>query len=81
MRRIIGLGLTFLLVAFLSRAVVSADFVRANSNSSPIRWIHVSSKTGGIPAPGPSNEQTASLVLDVDKDGLNDFIIAAQEQG
>src|SRR5262249_25165440 len=30
---------------------------------------------------GPSNRQTASLVLDVDKDNINDFVIAALGQG
>lgn len=48
---------------------------------SPIEWTHLSSETGDIPAPGTSTEQTASLVLDVDKDGINDFIIASRERG
>jgi hypothetical protein len=34
-----------------------------------------------IPEPGPSTEQTASLILDVDKDGINDFIIASRVTG
>jgi hypothetical protein len=47
----------------------------------PIEWVHLSSKKGEIPAPGPSTQQTASLVLDVDKDGVNDFIIGARRAG
>ena len=39
-----------------------------------------SSKTGDLPAPGNSTQQTASLILDVDKDGLNDFVIAARQK-
>ena len=41
-----------------------------------VKWTHLSSKTGDLPAPNPGTQQTASLVLDVDKDGLNDFVIA-----
>lgn len=44
-------------------------------------WLHLSSKQGDIPEPGPSTQQTASLVLDVDKDGINDFIIGSRQQG
>lgn len=43
-----------------------------------IGWEHLSSKKGDIPSPGPSTQQTASLILDVDKDGINDFIIGAR---
>jgi hypothetical protein len=55
-------------------------------NSTPaklrtIQWVRLSNKTKGIPAPGPSNRQTASLILDVDKDDINDFVIAASGQG
>lgn len=41
-------------------------------------WTHLSSKNGDIPAPGPSTQQTACLILDVDKDGMNDFIIGSR---
>ena len=44
-------------------------------------WIHLSSKNGDIPPPGPSTEQTACLVLDVDKNGVSDFIIGSREKG
>ena len=44
-------------------------------------WIHLSSKNGEIPPPGPSTEQTACLVLDVDKNGVSDFIIGSREKG
>ncbi|MDR3632302.1 MAG: VCBS repeat-containing protein [Isosphaeraceae bacterium] len=44
-------------------------------------WTHLSSKSGDLPAPGTSNQQTACLVLDVDKDGLNDIVIASRSLG
>ena len=57
------------------------DLAQAKEDPSTPQWVHLSSKTGRIPAPGPSNEQTASLVLDVDKDGVNDFVIATRVAG
>jgi FG-GAP-like repeat len=57
----------------------SVDSLR--SYHSDMNWMQLSSKNGSIPVPGRSTSQTATLVLDVDKDGINDFIIAASEQG
>lgn len=41
-----------------------------------IRWQHLSSRNGDLPAPGPGKEQTACLVLDMNRDGRADFVIA-----
>jgi len=49
--------------------------------SSTLEWNYLSSIKGDIPKPGPSTEQTASLILDIDKDGLNDFIIGSRVTG
>lgn len=46
-----------------------------------ILWIHLSSKNGDMPVPGPSTQQTASQVLDINQDGVNDFVIAARQVG
>lgn len=43
-------------------------------------WKHLSSINGDLPAPTPGNQQTASLVLDIDKDGINDFVITERTQ-
>lgn len=40
-----------------------------------LKWTHLSSKAGEMPVPFPGKEQTASQVLDVDKDGVNDFVL------
>jgi hypothetical protein len=45
------------------------------------QWEHLSSRNGDIPMPGSSLQQTASLILDVDKDGVNDFVIASRRSG
>jgi VCBS repeat protein len=39
------------------------------------QWRHLSSRTGDLPVPGPSTEQTGTLVVDLDKDGTNDFVL------
>jgi VCBS repeat protein len=46
-----------------------------------LQWKHLSSKDGDLPSPGTSKQQTASLVLDVNKDGLTDFAIASRSMG
>jgi hypothetical protein len=39
-------------------------------------WKHLSSSKGELPVPGTSTEQTGALVVDLDKDGTNDFVIS-----
>lgn len=41
----------------------------------------MSSAHGDLPSPGPSDQQTGSLVADVNHDGVNDFFIAARVTG
>jgi hypothetical protein len=43
-----------------------------------LTWQHLSTATGDLPAPSGSPQQVLALVLDVDKDGLNDFVIGAR---
>lgn len=42
-------------------------------------WEHLSTETGDLPPPSSSTQQTASLILDVDEDGLNDFVIGIRQ--
>ncbi len=44
-------------------------------------WTYLSSAGGNLPPPNAGHEQTACLVLDVDKDGLDDFVITERTQG
>jgi hypothetical protein len=41
-----------------------------------VSWQHLSTLTGDIPSPAASSGQSAALVLDIDKNGINDFVIA-----
>jgi hypothetical protein len=44
-------------------------------------WVRLSSKTGDLPPPGTSIWQTACLVVDIDKDGRNDIVVASRREG
>ena len=41
-----------------------------------VQWKHLTSKQGDLPVPGESTEQTGALVVDLDKDGSNDFVLS-----
>jgi hypothetical protein len=43
-------------------------------------WQHLSSTNGALPVPGPSTQQTGALVADLDKDGVNDFVLSFREK-
>src|SRR5688572_14772290 len=57
------------------RQTVDKKMVLAKSNIS-YKWEHLSSVDGKLETPNQGNQQTATLVIDVDKNGTNDFIIA-----
>ncbi len=50
------------------------------SQASAIVWNHLSSDTGDLPPPGLGDQQTGCHVLDIDGNGLNDFVIAERTQ-
>jgi FG-GAP-like repeat len=52
----------------------------AGGRESP-QWKHLSTKTGDLPAPGTSKEQTGCLILDIDKNGLNDIVVTSRLAG
>src|SRR5262245_24915239 len=43
-------------------------------------WQHLSSKTGDLPVPGPSTQQTGALVADLDKNGIADFVLGFRQK-
>lgn len=62
-----------------STTAALADTVHSLSMST--QWTHLSSTTGDLPVPHVSAQQTASLVLDIDRDGVNDFVIGSRQEG
>lgn len=59
-------------------AVLLAALVRTGATDE-VRWRHLSSKTGDLPSPGPSTQQTAAVVADLDRDGVNDFVLGFRQ--
>jgi len=47
----------------------------AEQKAHAVRWKHLSTTKGDLSAPNAGKQQTSSLVLDIDKDGINDFVI------
>jgi hypothetical protein len=62
--------------AVFAQPVLPSEAQPAQSEP-PEGWRHLSSAYGEIPVAGPL-EQTATQVLDVDRDGVNDFVIAGR---
>jgi sugar phosphate isomerase/epimerase len=46
----------------------------------PPNWLYLSTENFLLEKPGESQQQTASLVTDLNGDGLNDFVIAARQK-
>ncbi len=46
-----------------------------------VLWRHISSAQGLIPAPDAAPEPTATIVVDIDKDGTSDFVIGSRAAG
>jgi hypothetical protein len=44
-------------------------------SDTPGHWQHLSSGQGDFPAPNAGKEQTSATVFDIDRDGVNDFVI------
>src|SRR4030095_15035113 len=61
-------------------AIMVALTLTSPGMAAEIRWQHLHSKTGDLPIPGESQQQTACLVVDVDKDRVNDFVLGFRQK-
>ncbi|MCB0045956.1 MAG: VCBS repeat-containing protein [Caldilineaceae bacterium] len=52
--------------------------IRAQNSSPDFDFTHLTTADNDLPIPSSSVQQTASLILDIDKDGVNDFVIASR---
>jgi len=59
---------------FLALTGATALILGASVTSSA-EWKHLSSTTGDIAVPNRGTQQTSATVFDIDKDGVNDFVI------
>ncbi len=46
--------------------------------ASELTWQHLSTASDDLPPPSASTQQVLTLILDIDRDGLNDFVIGAR---
>ncbi|MCL4858465.1 MAG: VCBS repeat-containing protein [Caldilineaceae bacterium] len=75
------------LIAVLLAAALTASLIqgkpqpRASAQANPLTWLHLSTAYGNLAPPSSSTQQTAALVLDIDGDGVNDFVIASRRDG
>jgi hypothetical protein len=53
--------------------------IAVTTAATTLEWTQLSSANGDLPAPSNSTQQTAALILDVDNDGLNDFVIGIRQ--
>ena len=48
--------------------------------ASSVRWKHLSSAQGDIEVPNKGDQQTSTAVFDIDKNGINDFIVTERSE-
>jgi len=53
--------------------------VIAPGKAAELEWRHLSSRTGDLPLPGRSMQQTGALVADLAHDGTNGFVLSFRQ--
>lgn len=70
-------------VRYIALAGILLALILAQSGSAQqadrVQWSHLSSTKGQVPPPDVGR-QVATLILDIDKDGVNDFVVASYEK-
>src|SRR3989442_3052692 len=64
------LRLSLLFVLLTAPALLGTD----------IQWTQLSSKNGDLPLPGESAQQTGAITADLDKDGVDDFVLSFRQK-
>lgn len=59
--------------------LISCLMVCASTFRPDVMWQHLSSKTGDLPVPGTSTQQTGCVVGDPAKDGVNGFVLSFRQ--
>lgn len=72
------LGIVAVLFASLGHFGPMAEVAYSQADPMTLTWTHLSTATGDLPLPSASLEQTSALVLDIDRDNVNDFVIASR---
>ena len=45
-----------------------------------MKWKHLSTVNGDLPTPNDGKQQTSTVVCDIDKDGINDFVVTERTE-
>jgi hypothetical protein len=73
--------IALLLVALAQSAIADEDASPLGPVSAcGLHWQHLSSKSGDLPIPGESTQQTGAVIADLDGDGLNDFLLSFRQK-
>lgn len=54
---------------------IKSGGISSTETGKDVQWVHLSTENGDLPKPNTGTQQTASIVMDVDKDGVTDFLI------
>jgi len=69
-------AITALLAVAFCIGVADPATARASAETSGrVSWTRKSSSTGDMPTPNDGQQQTCCMVLDIDKDGVQDFVV------
>ena len=82
---VLAVGIALLIlstVTLIPRISILQAQTDPSGNPPPtVNWSHLSTKNGDLPLPSNSTDQTAALVLDIDQDGDQDFVIGSRPPG
>jgi hypothetical protein len=65
--------------SFLKMFAVTVMTALCSGQAAELRWQHLSSVTGDLPAPGTSTQQTGALIADLAGDGTNGFVLSFRQ--
>ncbi len=77
--RFLGMGILLTIcLLFVWLLFTATSQAAQDTGAPPVGWQHLSTATGDLEPPTASAQQVLSLVLDVDNDGDNDFVIGVR---
>ncbi len=66
--------------AFLFIIALCYCLSAANGQQMPAQWQHLSTENGDLALPGESSQQTGAVIADINRDGINDFVLTFRQK-